>query len=260
MNLELLDAPFPHKDIEWRIQQTGKSGSSIWAKVLAYVTNRAIMKRLDEVCGKAGWRNEYRDIPNNGGVECGISIKVDGEWITKWDASENTQVEAVKGGRSSAMKRAAVQWGIGRYLYDLDVGFATISGEKAEGFTYARTKELGAFYWKPPALPAWALPSAVSSNGQCKPAAETNSEQFQPVKPSITMEEADDILAEFCREIESENNPEVITQKYSEAWFALDGFSEHQSKCHEVTGIRRREIKQALGSTESAGGSHESNS
>jgi hypothetical protein len=40
------------------------------------------------------------------------------------------------------MKRAAVQWGIGRYLYDLDVGFATISGEKAEGFTYARTKEL----------------------------------------------------------------------------------------------------------------------
>lgn len=62
----------------------------------AYVTNRAIMKRLDEVCGKAGWRNEYRDIPNNGGVECGISIKVDGEWITKWDASENTQVEAVK--------------------------------------------------------------------------------------------------------------------------------------------------------------------
>ncbi|MFN2991986.1 Rad52/Rad22 family DNA repair protein, partial [Escherichia coli] len=92
--------------------------------------------------------------------------KVDGEWITKWDASENTQVEAVKGGRSSAMKRAAVQWGIGRYLYDLDVGFATISGEKAEGFTYARTKELGAFYWKPPALPAWALPSAVSSSEQ----------------------------------------------------------------------------------------------
>ncbi|HCI9591580.1 TPA: recombinase [Klebsiella variicola] len=249
MNLELLDAPFPHKDIEWRIQQAGKSGSSIWAKVLAYVTNRAIMKRLDEVCGKAGWRNEYRDIPNNGGVECGISIKVDGEWITKWDASENTQVEAVKGGRSSAMKRAAVQWGIGRYLYDLDVGFATISGEKAEGFTYARTKELGAFYWKPPALPVWALPSAASSGDQC-----------QPVKPSITTEEANDILAEFCRDIESENNSEVITQKYSEAWFALDGFSEHQSKCHEVTGIRRREIKQASGSSESAGGSHESNS
>jgi hypothetical protein len=59
-------------------------------KVLAYVTNRAIMKRLDEVCGKAGWRNEYRDIPNNGGVECGISIKVEGEWITKWMRQKHT--------------------------------------------------------------------------------------------------------------------------------------------------------------------------
>lgn len=62
MNLDELDAPFASEDIEWRIQQAGKNNNGIWAKVLAYVTNRAIMKRLDEVCGKAGWRNEYRDI------------------------------------------------------------------------------------------------------------------------------------------------------------------------------------------------------
>lgn len=91
MNLDQLDASFASEDIEWRIQQAGKNNNGIWTKVLAYVTNRAIMKRLDEVCGKAGWRNKYRDIPNNGGVECGISIKVEGEWITKWDAAENTQ-------------------------------------------------------------------------------------------------------------------------------------------------------------------------
>ncbi len=42
-----------------------------------YVTKQGTMKRLDDVCGKAGWRNEYRDILNNGGVECGISIKID---------------------------------------------------------------------------------------------------------------------------------------------------------------------------------------
>ena len=139
MNLDDLDAPFASDDIEWRIQQAGKNNNGIWAKVLAYVTNRAIMKRLDEVCGKAGWRNEYRDIPNNGGVECGISIKVDGEWITKWDAAENTQVEAVKGGRSGAMKRAAVQWGIGRYLYNLEEGFAVVSATRAPGFQYAKS-------------------------------------------------------------------------------------------------------------------------
>lgn len=85
MNLDLLDEPFAAEDIEWRIQQSGKTrDGKLWAMVLAYVTNRAIMKRLDDVCGKAGWRNEYRDIPNNGGVECGISIKIDSEWVTKW--------------------------------------------------------------------------------------------------------------------------------------------------------------------------------
>ncbi|WP_348253869.1 Rad52/Rad22 family DNA repair protein, partial [Salmonella enterica] len=73
------------------------------------------------------WRNEYRDIPNNGGVECGISIKVGSEWVTKWDAAENTQVGAVKGGRSGAMWRAAVQSGIGRYLHNLEEGFVQIS-------------------------------------------------------------------------------------------------------------------------------------
>lgn len=141
MNLDQLDEPFAAEDIEWRIQQSGKTrDGKVWALVLAYVTNRAIMKRLDDVCGKAGWRNEYRDIPNNGGVECGISIKIDSEWVTKWDAAENTQVEAVKGGRSGAMKRAAVQWGIGRYLYNLEEGFAQISSDKKQGWHRAKTE------------------------------------------------------------------------------------------------------------------------
>lgn len=148
MNLDLLDEPFAAEDIEWRIQQSGKTrDGKLWAMVLAYVTNRAIMKRTDDVCGKAGWRNEYRDIPNNGGVECGISIKIDSEWVTKWDAAENTQVEAVKGGRSGAMKRAAVQWGIGRYLYNLEEGFAQISRDKKQGWHRAKLKDGTGFYW-----------------------------------------------------------------------------------------------------------------
>ncbi|MEG8497802.1 Rad52/Rad22 family DNA repair protein [Klebsiella pneumoniae] len=163
MELSKLDEPFAVQDIEWRVQQCGLASSGPWAMVLCYVTNRAIMKRLDDVCGKAGWRNEYRDIPNNGGVECGISIKVDGEWITKWDAAENTQVEAVKGGRSGAMKRAAVQWGIGRYLYQLEERFAVCSTEKNNGWNKAtykdkKTNKFGNLWWQTPELPKWALP------------------------------------------------------------------------------------------------------
>ena len=230
MDLNKFDDPFASEDIEWRIQQAGKNNNGIWAKVLAYVTNRAIMKRLDEVCGKAGWRNEYRDIPNNGGVECGISIKVEGEWSTKWDAGENTQVEAVKGGRSGAMKRAAVQWGIGRYLYNLEEGFAVVSATRSQGFQYAKTKELGVFYWKPPVLPSWALPSG----------SETQQEE-KTTQP----DDADEILAEFSQYASHENDVKKLQDQYAATWTRLNGFPDHQIKCKDVTGIRIKEIKQA---------------
>ena len=161
MNLDRLDDPFHPNDIEWRVQRSGFSGNgNPWAMVLAYVTNRAIMKRLDQVCGKAGWRNEFLPAPN-GGLMCGISIKVDGEWITKWDGADNTQVEAVKGGMSGAMKRAAVQWGVGRYLYGLDETFANCSLQQINGANKVFDKKASkAFWWTAPSLPEWALPKA----------------------------------------------------------------------------------------------------
>ena len=76
------------------------------------------MDRLDEVLGPENWRDEYQPGPM-GGLICGISLRVNGDWITKWDGAENTQFEEVKGGLSAAFKRAAVKWGIGRYLYKL---------------------------------------------------------------------------------------------------------------------------------------------
>lgn len=41
------------------------------------------------------------------------------EWVTKADGAGDSDVEAEKGAISDALKRAAVKWGIGRYLYDL---------------------------------------------------------------------------------------------------------------------------------------------
>lgn len=146
---------FPARDIEWRLQSCGANREGrVWGKVLAYVTNRAIMSRLDDVCGPAHWRNEFREWKGKG-VLCGLSVRVGGEWVTKWDGAEDTDIEEIKGGLSGSMKRAAVQWGIGRYLYDLDEGWAQIV-EKGEH--YGKTKEGKSFQWNPPPLPAWALP------------------------------------------------------------------------------------------------------
>lgn len=160
-NLSRLRDPFPADDIEWRVQQAGEKNGRPWARVLAYVTNRAIMERLDEAVGPDSWQNVFKEGPA-GGVVCGLSVRVvraDGstEWVTKWDGAENTDVEPVKGGLSGAMKRAAVMWGVGRYLYDLEEGWARVH----DGGRHSAKGKDGWFKWDPPELPAWAVPTAA---------------------------------------------------------------------------------------------------
>lgn len=136
MDLSKLSEPFPENEVKWRIGQAGKGSRGIWAKLLAYIDARAVMDRLDEVCGIENWRNEFKPAPCGGNL-CGISIKIDGEWVTKWDGAENTDIEEVKGGLSDSFKRAAVQWGIGRYLYNFGETWADVN---ENGKNYANCK------------------------------------------------------------------------------------------------------------------------
>ena len=161
INFRALAEVFGADEIEWRLQQAGEKNGRIWAICVPYVTNRAIQSRLDEVAGPAHWKNEFKPGPG-GGVLCGLSVRVGDEWVTKWDGAENTDIEGVKGGLSGAMKRAAVQWGIGRYLYALDESFATVhEGGRFRGKTKESAKGRNdgtSFRWDPPVLPDWALP------------------------------------------------------------------------------------------------------
>jgi hypothetical protein len=169
LDFKALQERFHPDEIEWRLQQAGERNGRIWAICVPYVTNRAIQARLDEVVGPENWKNEFRPGPG-GGVMCGISVRVGEEWVTKWDGAENTDLEGVKGGLSGAMKRSAVQWGVGRYLYALDESFATIGDggkfrgklpEKAGGRT---------FRWDPPRLPEWAIPTSAGQGAATAPA------------------------------------------------------------------------------------------
>lgn len=152
--------PFDPLDIEWRIQQAGVSNGKKWAMVLAYITNRGIMERLDSVFGIDGWQNTFQPMPD-GGIICGISCKFGDKWITKFDGADKTAIEATKGGLSNAMKRAAVQWGVGRYLYRLDTTFVSLTAGKppTDDQIPAFVKDLGGrHYFNRPNLPPWALP------------------------------------------------------------------------------------------------------
>jgi len=84
-------------------------------KELVYITARHVMDRLDKVAGPPKWATTYHEVM--GRVVCNLSVYIDGNWITKSDGADDTSIEGAKGALSDALKRAAVQWGIGRYLY-----------------------------------------------------------------------------------------------------------------------------------------------
>ncbi|MEG2678654.1 MAG: Rad52/Rad22 family DNA repair protein, partial [Oscillospiraceae bacterium] len=53
----LLAQPFAPEDLEWRLQTAMEE--QMRGIAVPYVTNRAIMNRLDDVVGPENWRNEY---------------------------------------------------------------------------------------------------------------------------------------------------------------------------------------------------------
>ena len=163
-----LRAYFAPQELEWRIQSSSFNGDYPWAMALAYINNRAVETRLDNACGIGNWQNDFREL-HSGGYQCGIGIRVVGtDWVWKWDASDKTQVEPVKGGHSGAMKRAAQQWEIGRYLYYFPTCFVQIrlaGNERCpEGWHSAyvkrnrNDKDGVKCYWETPMVPDWAMP------------------------------------------------------------------------------------------------------
>lgn len=137
-----LFAPFPAEAISWRVGSTTKDKSKGMA--LAYIDARDVMDRLDQVCGPDGWQCEYVSMAN-GTTCCRIGVLSAGEWIWKSNGgsatgdvdNEKEREMAEKGGYSDAFKRAAVLWGIGRYLYNLDSPWVAL---EAKGQSYVMAK------------------------------------------------------------------------------------------------------------------------
>ncbi|ULR39751.1 Rad52/Rad22 family DNA repair protein (plasmid) [Thermus sp. NEB1569] len=119
---EALRAPFPEEVIDVKIQAVSKDGRK--GQVVAYVDARAVMNRLDEVLGPDGWADEYEVLADrtfqgrNGDerlveVKCRLTIL----GITKEDVGEG---DTLKAAFSDALKRAAVKFGVGRHLYEME--------------------------------------------------------------------------------------------------------------------------------------------
>ncbi len=121
--LEAFAKPFDVSKVKWRLQGTNKEKNGGYA--VPYLDSRTIAQRLDDVVGQMRWKDEYRPWINtkeSASQLCVIYIYDDDlkEWIGKSDGASLSNIEPVKGGISDAFKRAAVKWGIGRYLYDMN--------------------------------------------------------------------------------------------------------------------------------------------
>jgi Rad52/22 family double-strand break repair protein len=144
-----LAAPFAAAEVKFKPAVV--SGNR--AMALAYVDARVIQDRLDEVLGVDGWQDDY-ECRDDGSVVCRLRLRLGEEWVTKVDVGGPSEQpdggDRLKAAFSDALKRAAVKFGIGRYLYRLPAQWVDYDTKKRQ-------------FVRPPTVPGSALPPPKST-------------------------------------------------------------------------------------------------
>ena len=103
-------------------QFKGKGG-----RTFDYITARQVAQRLDSTVGPGNWSTDVRVVNAGHPVSVLVGVSIFGVW--KWDAGYSNNPDAddpedrgyedepLKAAVSDGLKRAAVQWGVGRFLY-----------------------------------------------------------------------------------------------------------------------------------------------
>jgi len=128
--IKTLGAPTPADEIGTR-PAMGSSGG------LSYIDARFVAQRFDDAVGPENWQvdivwsdelSKDAKLTKAGKAMDGteahgrfpmarIGVSTDAGWVWKMDIGDFSDISSVKGGVSDAIKRAAVQWGVGRDLY-----------------------------------------------------------------------------------------------------------------------------------------------
>ena len=125
INLKDLQKKLPYK---WRVQSFSKNKPL--AQCVAYVDSRDVQTLLDDVVWPENWQDKYYQVKDT--MLCSIGIKLGEEWVWKTDGGTETDIESEKGELSDSFKRAGVKWGIGRFLYDMDIKFVDSNEAKTQ--------------------------------------------------------------------------------------------------------------------------------
>lgn len=140
--MERLRDFFPASDVQFKPGVVNGNR----ALALAYIDARTVMDRLDEALGCLGWQDSYTFLPDGSAV-CSLSVKVGAEWATKMDvgapSEQKDEGDRRKASVSDALKRAAVKFGVGRYLYSIENSWHDFDPQRKR-------------FLKIPELPSWA--------------------------------------------------------------------------------------------------------
>ncbi len=144
-----LQAPFPAHMVAWKPAAFNKERTR--ALMLAHIDARAVQDRLDAVCPDA-WEFSVEVVAGTRLPTVKGRLTILG--VSREDIGEAPEGDlgTLKAATSDAMKRCAVQFGIGRYLYDLPRQWADWD-DTQRGPVQA------------PELPEWARPDHERSPG-----------------------------------------------------------------------------------------------
>lgn len=169
-----LSEPFEPREVKFKPQMV-KNNRCL---AMAYIDARLIQDRLDDVLGVENWEDGYKILPD-GSVMCRLKVKLGDRWITKTDVGSPSEQpdggDRLKAAFSDALKRAAVKFGIGRYLYRLP----------AQWVDYDPVKKQIA---QVPQMPAFAVPKP-KPQVVAKPAPEPKKEMPAP-EPKVEVPKA----------------------------------------------------------------------
>jgi hypothetical protein len=172
---DALAVPFRESEIKFKPQAVKGN----LALALAYVDVRVIMDRLDEVLGIENWQDHYQLLPNHS-VMCRLRLRIGERWITKADVGSPSEQpdsgDRLKAAFSDALKRAAVKFGIGRYLYRLPQQWVDYDPGRKQ-------------FVNRPRLPGWAMQNSAMATAAKNTLPTTGAELHQRLR------EADSDLA-----------------------------------------------------------------
>ena len=131
-------------DVELRVAQIQQTKYGNYVTLLCYKDARCDMNILDDVFGRNNWKRTHEVL--NGNLFCIVSIwdEEKQQWVPKEDVGTESNTEATKGMASDSFKRASVNVGIGRELYDApEIRFRlnedeVVMGSNGKPKTYAK--------------------------------------------------------------------------------------------------------------------------